>query len=46
MLQSFYIWVTRKNSGVTELGKGSWEELILGSQGKMRLFKKEILNLG
>lgn len=46
MLQSFCVWMTKKKSGVTELRNGSWEELILGSEVKMRDFNKEILNLG
>ena len=46
MLQSFYHWVTRKNSGVTELEKKNWEELISGTKGNVKLFFffKEILN--
>lgn len=38
MLQSFYHWVTRKNSGVTELEKKNWEGLISGTKGNVKLF--------
>lgn len=47
MLQSFYHWVTRKNSVVTELEKKNWELLISGTKGNVKLFFffKEMLNL-
>ena len=50
MLQSFYHWVTRKNSGVTELEKKNWEELISGTREMGSFFfflkkEREILNL-
>lgn len=47
MLQSFYHWVTRKNSGVTELEKKNWEELISGTRemGSFFFFKKRKRNI-